>query len=71
MLSLGFYTPWQVAERVRDPYRVAWGLPWAATTMASAPNASMAFTPLVSNVITPSVRSVQHTVGKQCLAPHW
>ena len=40
-----------MAERIRDPYRVAWGLPWAAATMASAPNASLAFTPLVSNAI--------------------
>lgn len=38
----------QVAERVRDPYRVAWGLPWAKVVMASAPNAFLAFSPLVS-----------------------
>ncbi|CAN0277538.1 unnamed protein product, partial [Ectocarpus sp. 12 AP-2014] len=25
----------EVAERVRDPYRVAWGLPWAKAVMAS------------------------------------
>ncbi|CAM9145767.1 unnamed protein product [Ectocarpus sp. 8 AP-2014] len=36
----------EVAERVRDPYRVAWGLPWAKAVMASAPNTLLAFTPL-------------------------
>ncbi|CAM9252372.1 unnamed protein product [Ectocarpus sp. 12 AP-2014] len=36
----------EVAERVRDPYRVAWGLPWAKAVMASAPNTLLSFTPL-------------------------
>ncbi|CAM9540792.1 unnamed protein product [Scytosiphon promiscuus] len=35
----------EVAERVRDPYRVAWGLPWARAVMSSAPNALLAYTP--------------------------
>eukprot|EP00903_Cladosiphon_okamuranus_P007797 g7546.t1 len=36
----------ELAERVRDPYRVAWGLPWAKAVMARASNAFLAFTPL-------------------------
>ncbi|CAM9100725.1 unnamed protein product, partial [Hapterophycus canaliculatus] len=36
----------EVAERARDPYRVAWGLPWAKTVMSRASNALMAYTPL-------------------------
>lgn len=38
----------QVAERVRDAYRIAWGMPWVKTVMAATPNAMLAFTPLVS-----------------------
>lgn len=50
---IGLPSLFQVAERVRDPYRVAWGLPWAKAVMASAPNAFLAFTPLVRERRTP------------------
>ncbi|CAM9456334.1 unnamed protein product, partial [Discosporangium mesarthrocarpum] len=36
----------EVEERLRDVYRVAWGVPWVRNTMANNPNAMMAFTPL-------------------------
>ncbi len=50
----------QVAERVRDPYRVAWGLPWANAVMGSAPNALLACTPLVSGKILFSSSSMKN-----------
>lgn len=50
MMGCGFGIGIQVAERVRDAYRVAWGMPWMRTVIAATPNSMMAFTPLVSRV---------------------
>lgn len=58
----------QIAERVRDAYRVAWGLPWAKSVMSRAPNSSLAFTPLVSaadrnNVSPPDMRWERRSIS--------